>query len=106
MVVEPLGKVISGGAGHAAQISKRDIFCHSIFFQALPSNLGMTWIGVKNLNTMTGEGVVACLLAPTPTYLPSFEVTIESLANGLNAGDWWIASDAPNVGAQVTLVTI
>ena len=106
MAVQPLGKITVEIPGKPVPISKFPITCHSIFFQALPSNLGMLYIGIATMNTLTGEGLVAHLLSPRPTYLPSFEVTVESLANGLDAAHWFIASDSVGAGAQVTVVTI
>lgn len=106
MAVQPLGKITVKIPGQPVPISESPISCHSIFFQALPANLGMLYIGMAALNSSTGEGLVAHLLCPQKTYLPSFEVTVESLANGLNAADWFIASDAVGSGAQVTVVTI
>lgn len=112
----PLGK-ISSAAVPTPVITEMDpnhptlrkrIATHGIMFEVWPTNTGLIYIGLSNMDKTTGVGVLAILGLPSfdsngkVVFLPTFSMALTINPNGLNAADFFIDAD---VSGDAVLVT-
>lgn len=84
----------------------RKISCHGILFQALPTNLGMVYVGKRSMSVAGGTGIFARLGVPTANLIPSFSVAITIAPNALTLNEFYIDADNPDEGVNVTYLVL
>lgn len=106
-----LGKVTVTTAGTPERVTKgqtdpnADVLVYSFLIEALPSNTGNVYIGVKsNMNKTTLAGVVAILPIPTSNLIPSFAATVTNLPHNENLNRLYIDVDVSGEGVLISAV--
>lgn len=82
---------------------------HSFTVEALPSNTGKLYIGLANMNTSSGVGVLAILSAPasaTTGPFASYTFIAPEAPAGVNCADIWLDVQVNGEGAVVSVTEI
>lgn len=109
-MIQALGKItvpvpgtpVQAAAGLAAE--ERQLKCHAVLFQALPTNVGKVYIGLAGMNKSTLVGVYAVLAVPTANQLPTFSAALTWSANGLPLSSFYVDADDVDEGALCTIL--
>lgn len=100
--VKSLGWVTVASAGTPVQVSPSRLPAQSVFIQQVASNTGAMHVGVSgSMDPSDGTDMVASLVAPSASALPSFSITAENAPNGLDLQNLWI--DAAVNGEEVLI---
>lgn len=73
-------------------ISAVNKLCNRLVIQPKNSNGGIGFVGGSNLDPTTDVGIVRQFSVPTPTNIETFEDTEIESPNGINLGDYYVAS--------------
>jgi hypothetical protein len=79
--------------------------CQSILFEQWPGNTGRIYIcDRQTADKNTGTGVLAILMPPSTTGLPSAGVGVPSAPAALNAADFWLDAEVNGEGVLISVV--
>jgi len=97
------GRITVPQAGTPVHVSSKQLKCHAVMIEALPTNTGKCYIGNDKL--MKGvSGEFAILAVPTANTIPTYNETISSAPDALNLFDYWIDVDNNGEGVLVSYV--
>jgi hypothetical protein len=106
-----LGKVTVTTAGTLVRATNNEATptlrypCQSLLFEQWPGNTGNIYICDRSdANKTTGVGVLAILLKPTTTGLPSAGCGIPTAPTPFNAADFWIDADVNGEGVLISAI--
>ena len=104
MVRDVNGYVAMTGANVRATANLPDptarVGCQAIMFQAAPANTVAIYVGLKDMDTSTGVGVLGVIPAPAdPTTgpYPSLTISQPNAMAGLNLADHYLNGASGNV---------
>ena len=111
MPLESLGLVTVATGGIPVRLSQNEtdptvrLAGHSLSVQAWHANTGKIYIGDSaDMNTATGDGVLAVLAIPTANVLPQFNSTIVQAAAGVQVHSLWLDAEVDGESALVTVL--
>ncbi len=84
----------------------RPVICHGVMFQALPTNVGIVYIGSRTMDKTTLTNLFAMLPVPTANLLPSFSCAITVAPNALAVNEFWVDADEGGDGVIVTYLVL
>lgn len=98
--------VTTAGTPVRATINQADptarIGAQTVYFSAMPSNVGAMYVGTAGMNRTTGVGVVGIIGTPTTELGQSFNPSLPTLPAGLNVADFYIDADDNNAVCLVS----
>lgn len=109
-MIQPIGKLVVAtpgtliGATSTLQHPTKVFPIHGVMFQALPTNVGLVYIGRASMNRSTLEDVFAILPIPTSNVLPTFSVALTISPNGLVLNEFYIDADEASDGALCSIL--
>jgi hypothetical protein len=78
--------------------------CHTIFFQAHPSNTGVIYVG--NSAVSSSAGLFATLPIPTNNIHPTFELGLAQSPNAFNLVDFYVDASVNGDDVLVSYLTM
>ena len=100
----PFPVVTVGAAGTPQQVSPTTINCNAVYFEALASNTGKVYIGLKNLVASTLVGCLRVLVPPptTPLFLDHWQAQSRTSMGPIDLSQIYIDTDVNGEGVMIS----
>lgn len=75
---------------------------NSLFFQALPGNVGYVYVGVKGMSKAANTNIIGLLPPPTANHLPEIDWDNTSQPNPFDLTSYFVDVDVAGDGVRVS----
>ena len=109
-MIRPVARLVVAVPGTLVRATSQEadpdkhIAIHGVMFQALPTNVGIVYIGTSALVRATFTNCFAYLPVPTTNQAPTFSAALTIAPNGLALGQYYIDADNAGDGVLVTVL--
>ncbi len=109
-MIKAIAKIVVVAAGTPVRVTSQEADpsayypIHGILIQALPDNVGKTYIGVSTMNRVARTDLLGILATPTANSIPTYSAALTLSPNAIQLKDFYIDADNANDGVIVSVL--